>query len=93
MGRVILKALLVIALVGAGWIAGRAQSAGPDFEIRVNAPEGETTVECVRGCQLAWVERMDPATVVPNQTFFTYKCGGSGGQRCNSGRVGGWIKR
>ena len=77
MGRVILKTLLFIALVGAGWAAGLAPSAGPDFEIRIDARR----------------VRREPATVVPNQTFFTYKCGGSGGQRCNSGRVGGWIKR
>jgi len=93
MRRNALKALVVVALVGLGWATGRAQSAGPDFEIKINAPEGETTVECVRGCQLAWIERFDPATVVPNQAFFTYRCGNTGDRRCNSGRVGGWIKR
>ena len=63
------------------------------FEIRSDAPEGRTNVECVRGCQLAWIERMVPGTVTPNQPTFTYSCSNSGTSRCASGRVGGWIKR
>ena len=93
MTRMLLRGVLVVGLLGAGWTVGRAPTTGPDFEIRINAPEGQTTVECVRGCQLAWVERMDPATVVPNQTTFSYGCGNSGDRRCSSGRVGGWIKK
>ena len=93
MGRIAVRTVLVIVLVGFGWVVGRAQSAGPDFEIKINAPEGETTVECVRGCQLAWVERFDPATVVPNKTFVTYRCGNSGDRPCCSGLVGGWITK
>jgi hypothetical protein len=75
-----------------GWAAGRAQSAElPAFEIRVNAPSGETTIECVRGCALAWVARGVNPAARPQPTF-TYSCSGaSAPPRCNSGRVGGWL--
>src|SRR5213592_2352183 len=29
----------------------------PDFELVVDAPAGPTTITCVRGCRLMWVER------------------------------------
>ena len=85
------RAAVAIALVGLGWAAGRAQTPGPDFEGRINAPEGETTVECVRGCELMWVER----GVNPNDTQqprFSFACRGAV-QRCSSGRIGGWVKQ
>ena len=41
--------VMVAALVGIGWMAGKAQTSEPDFEVIVNAPSGETTIECVRG--------------------------------------------
>lgn len=92
MARLFVRALVVVALVSAGWVAGRAQKAGSwDFEISVNAPAGDTTVTCVRGCSLAWVERSvsgDP-TLSGSETF-RYGCRSATG-RCQSGRVGGWI--
>ncbi|HET9216351.1 MAG TPA: hypothetical protein VFR18_05200, partial [Terriglobia bacterium] len=57
-----------LLLVGLGWVAG-AQTASPDFEVRVDAPGGETTIECVRGCELVWVERGVPATASRMSTF------------------------
>ncbi|MEZ5316214.1 MAG: hypothetical protein R2752_02325 [Vicinamibacterales bacterium] len=90
MSRTILRVFIAAALVGLGWTAGRAQGSGPDFEIAVKAPGGRTEVECVRGCKLAWVERMDPATITPNRTSFDYSCGAA---TCESGRIGGWIDR
>jgi hypothetical protein len=80
-------------LIGLGWTIGRAQGSVPDFELRIDAPEGKTHIECVRGCQLAWVERMVPGTVTPNQTTFNYGCSNSSSGRCGSGRIGGWIVR
>ncbi len=93
MKRITARLLLAVGLIGFGWAVGRAQGSLPDFEIRIDAPEGRTNVECVRGCQLAWIERMVPGTVTPNLTTFTYSCSNSGTSRCASGRVGGWIKR
>ena len=93
MKRTALRLLFAITLIAMGWTIGRAQGSVPDFELRIDAPAGRTNVECVRGCQLAWVERMVPGTVTPNKTTFTYACGNSPDGRCVSGRIGGWITR
>ena len=85
-----LRLALVALLVGLGWVAARAQTVQPDFEIVVTAPVGETTIECRRGCDLAWVQRgILPDTKMPT---FTFKCGGSA-VNCSSGRVGGWVTK
>jgi hypothetical protein len=81
-----LVGLMVVALVGLGWIAGRSQGADPDFELLVSAPSGATTIECVRGCELVWVERFSPDA--ERQDEFSYSCSG---ERCSSGRIGGWV--
>jgi hypothetical protein len=68
MARTVALILFAVVLVAIGWIAGvKAKSSSPDFALIVNAPGGETTVECVRGCKLAWVER----GLNPNQTTDT----------------------
>jgi hypothetical protein len=48
--------IIAAAMLLTGWAVGRAQvqTPQPEFEIRVNAPGGSTTIECVRGCSLAW---------------------------------------
>lgn len=93
--RSIGRLLLAIVLVGIGWTVARAQAPLPDFELVVDAPEGETTVDCVRGCQgLAWTERMVPGTVPPaTRTVFSYACRNAANARCGSGRIGGWLMR
>lgn len=80
----------VAACIGLGWVTGRAQTSAPAFEIVVDAPAGETTIQCVRGCELSWVER----GVSPNaqsKATFTFRCNAPGG-RCSSHKVGGWLK-
>jgi hypothetical protein len=62
----------------------------PDFELIVDAPGGETTVECRRGCDLAWVERGVNPSSRPVPTF-KFACGSQ--DRCSSFRIGGWMKR
>jgi len=89
MARKTFIAAVAFALVLFGWVAGRSQTSGPDFELIVNAPAGETTVECVRGCDLLWVERGIPASAMRDKKF-VYSCGAI---RCGSGRIGGWIVR
>jgi hypothetical protein len=86
------RVVTVAALVGLGWIVGQAQTTQPDFEIVVNAPAGQTTIQCVRGCDLSFVERgLNPqATATPK---FTFSCSGPSATRCSSARVGGWIRR
>jgi len=92
MTRIALRVAMLATAVGVGWAIGNAQTSQPDFELVVDAPAGETTVECLRGCELAWVERgLNPAT--KPQASFEFKCGGPIQQRCSSFRIGGWIKR
>ena len=81
---------LAVVLIFIGWAVGRAQSPEPAFELVVNAPVGETTIECVKGCELVWVARGVNPNDTPKPTF-TFKCGNM--QRCSSGRVGGWLTR
>jgi hypothetical protein len=92
MRRVVLRTLTALALVALGWAAGTAQTAQPDFELIVDAPgPGETTVQCLRGCEMAWVERGVNPSARPMPTF-TYRCGGPV-ERCSSHKIGGWIKK
>jgi hypothetical protein len=91
--RIAVGVTLAAALILTGWMAGKAQTAEPDFEIVVETTLGdsaETTIKCVKGCGLSWVERgVNPnASVMPQ---FTFKCTPS--QSCPSGRVGGWLRR
>ena len=87
-----LRIALAAVLVGIGWMAARAQTSEPDFEVVVNAPSGETTIECVRGCELAWVQRGLNPNSQPSRTF-RFNCSGAADSRCSSYKVGGWITR
>lgn len=88
--RASVRLAAVAAFICLGWVAGRARTSAPTFEIVVDAPAGETTIQCVRGCELSWVERgMSPnAQAMPS---FTFKCNSPSG-RCSSHKVGGWLK-
>jgi hypothetical protein len=80
---------MVVAAMLTGWIVGHAQTTNPDFELLVNAPGGETSIQCLRGCDLSWIERgLNPRSGV--MTKFTFSCGAS---ECSSGRIGGWLRR
>jgi hypothetical protein len=86
-----MRALLVLGLVIAAWTLGRAQASTPSFELLIDAPEGRTNIECVRGCKLAWVQRGVPSNDTARQATFTYSCTNSPTDRCGSGRIGGWV--
>ena len=88
MARTVVQSVLAVILIFLGWAVGRAQQTStPAFELVVDAPGGETTIKCVKGCELVWVERGVNANATPVPTF-TYRCTAP---RCSSGRVGGWI--
>lgn len=53
MRRISLRIALAAALVGAGWSVGKAQTAVADFEIAIDAPRGEVSLTCYRGCDWA----------------------------------------
>lgn len=95
MKRTLIHMVLGVALLGIGWTAGRAQSqySAPDFEVAIHAPVGETVIECVRGCELLWVERGGPGPGAEASPTFQFACRGASVQQCRSGRIGGWIKK
>jgi hypothetical protein len=92
MTRIAIGLTLAAALVMTGWIAAKAQTAEPDFEIAVETKVGdsaETIIRCVKGCGLAWVERgVNPNARVAPQ--FSFRC--TPAQTCSSGRIGGWSQ-
>jgi len=89
--RTCVRVGVAVGLIGLGWMTAKAQTAQPAFELVVSAPVGETTIECVRGCELGWVERgLNPNSTA--QPTFTFKCGGSPDSQCSSYKVGGWLK-
>ena len=88
MRRNVAAVTLAMLLFALGWVAaGMAQNTPPDFEMVINAPGGATTIECVRGCNLAWVGR----GVTNEQPLpqFRFSCGGD---VCKA-TVGGWVAR
>ena len=76
---------IAAALLGLGWSVGRAQSARPDFELLIDAPGGETSVTCTRGCALIWTGKQ---VSVEAKSLQTFKC--SNQERC-SATMGGWV--
>ena len=91
LARICTRMIIALALIGAGWTIGNTQARQPDFGLIVDAPGGETRIEYVRGCELAWVERGLNPNGAPGATF-SYGCGSVGVGRCSSGRVGGWLR-
>ena len=88
MRRTTWTCVLALVAVLIGWIAGHAQAGNPDFELIVNAPRGDTSIQCVRGCDLKFIERLNAnSEAIPT---FTFSCGAS---QCSSGRIGGWLRR
>ena len=85
------RAFLAFALVGLGWVVGYAQRSEPEFMIMIDAPVGETRVECLSGCELMGARDLGN----PNAgrlTVYTYGCRGRKVQRCGA-RVAGWLVR
>jgi hypothetical protein len=64
MVRHAVRVLVVVGLIGLGWVAGRAQAptsaqspapgVSSDFELLVSSTGGETEVRCISGCRLTW---------------------------------------
>jgi hypothetical protein len=90
MTRKMLTGVVALLLVGTGWVAAKTQVTAPEFELVVEAPAGPTTIRCVRGCKLMWVERGMNPNGTP-QSSFEFSCSGDATARCSSARVGGWI--
>ena len=92
MAKIILRATIILAALATGWAVASAQMPEPDFELVVDAPVGSTTITCVKGCSLMWVERgINPRSHAMPE--FSFSCRGGDVTRCSSRKVGGWITR
>ena len=84
-------AFLAFVLVGLGWAVGYAQRPAPEFMIAIDAPVGETRVECVSGCELMGARDLGN----PNAgrlTVYAYSCSGNSARRCRA-QIAGWLVR
>ena len=78
MTRTVIRVAMAIALIGAGWSVGKAQTTVADFEMTVDAPGGRTNITCTRGCDFRFDVGSTAGLPTPN-TRFTYACGA---ERC-----------
>ena len=86
------RTLIALALIGLGWTVAWAQAQAPDFELSVVTKDGTTTVECLRGCCLQWVEWVVPDRAGAKKAVSFGSCNGRP-DGCPSGRIGGWITK
>jgi hypothetical protein len=91
MKRRAIQIVLALFLVASGWAAGKAQTPAPEFTLAIDAPEGRTTIKCVRGCTLQGGRDEGNPNNTPIQDYW-YECRGSALQRCGS-TVNGWLTR
>lgn len=85
------KAFLAFVLVGSGWAVGYAQRSEPEFMMAIDAPAGETRVECISGCEMIGARDLGN----PNAgrlKVYTYGCRGRNVQRCQA-QIAGWLVR
>jgi hypothetical protein len=84
-------ACLAFLLVGLGWVVGYAHRPAPEFMLAIDAPVGETRVECVAGCELMGARDLGNPNA-GRMTVYTYECKGRGVSRC-SAQIAGWLVR
>ena len=87
MSRILRTLVLAAAMIALGWVAGRAQTSAPAFELLVTSPIGDVTVQCVRGCALREVNVANEFTARPPGATFGFACR----ERC-SVPIAGWTK-
>ena len=86
MRRRTIQVVVALSLVASGWLAGSARTPAPKFTLRIDAPEGRTIVECVRGCTL---QDHRGGNSTPTERF-SFECKGAPGG-CGA-TVNGWLK-
>jgi hypothetical protein len=82
------RAVAALALIGLGWAAGAAGRPEPEFMIAIDAPAGQTRVECLAGCKLIGGRDL-PNTNATYMKIYSYSCSG---QRCGA-QIAGWRVR
>jgi hypothetical protein len=81
MTRTLFRVAIAVALIGAGWSVGRAQTNVADFEVTIDAPGWETTIECHKG----WDFTNDVGRVVGPSPHTNFRF------HCNAPRCGATI--
>jgi hypothetical protein len=90
MRRRIIQMVVALSLVASGWLAGRAKTPAPEFTLAIDAPEGRTFVECVRGCTLqGGRDEGNPNAATMQRYWFECKNAPTGGCKAT---VNGWLK-
>lgn len=84
-------AFLAFVLVALGWVVGYSQRSEPEFMIAIDAPVGETRVECVSGCELIGGRDL-PNPNAGRLKVYGYGCSGRNVRRCTA-QVAGWLVR
>lgn len=79
------RVVWTILLLGVGWTAGAAARPEPEFTLAIDAPGGQTRVECVSGCQLIGGRDLPNPAAGPMKVY-SYGCGAA---RCQA-QVAGW---
>jgi hypothetical protein len=80
-----------LTLLGLGWTVGYAQRSEPEFMLLIDAPAGETRIECVSGCRLIGARDLENPNA-DQMKAYSYFCEGINVKRC-SARAGGWVVR
>jgi hypothetical protein len=80
---------VALILLGSGWAVGYAQRPEPQFMLSIEAPAGETKLECVSGCQLIGARDVGNPNAGRMKSY-TFSCSGPGSHRCK-GAAGGWL--
>ena len=86
MRRRTIQMVVALSLVASGWLAGRAKTPAPEFTLAIDAPEGRTFVECVRGCTL---QNSRGGNSTPTEKYW-FEC--KGAVVACSATVNGWLK-
>jgi hypothetical protein len=81
------KFAIALILLGSGWAVGQAQRPAPEFMISIDAPVGETRIECVSGCQLIGARDVGVPSAGRMKSY-TFSC--TDPHRCK-GAAGGWL--
>jgi hypothetical protein len=81
---------LALGLLGLGWALGYAQRAEPEFMLQIDAPAGNTSVECVSGCELIGARDLGNPRA-GRMKIYEYGCSGPAVQQRCTARAAGWL--
>jgi len=85
------RAVWALVLIGLGWVVGAAERPEPEFMIAIEAPVGETRLECLSGCKLVGARDL-PNPRADQMKVYSYGCSGPDVQHCRA-QVAGWLTK